>query len=316
MEHKRCSGCGEIKSINEFYKKLSSWASRCKTCTKEYHQRPEVKEKRRKRQREAYHRNPEYYKEKAARLSTPEKIEQRRAKQRDYNKRPEVKSRKRKYRKKYYQENRDAILEWNRQYYHEHKEERAFYSKQWRNSNRDYIRQHQKQYSRRPENVERIKQYQEGYRSCPKRKAKRREYERQYRTRPHAKEQDQIQQRIIHANRKAQLSKLPNTLTEGQWQYALNYFNGGCAVCGSQLNDLSGKRTIAADHWIPLSYKGDDNPGTVATNIVPLCHGVDGCNNSKNNTMPDVWLEWKFGKRKAKKIMKRIQDYFDSLEDL
>jgi 5-methylcytosine-specific restriction endonuclease McrA len=107
---------------------------------------------------------------------------------------------------------------------------------------------------------------------------------------------------------------LPNILTIEQWQHAINYFNGCCAVCGRPLENLFGDIKPAIDHWIPLTYKGNDNPGTVATNIVPLCHGdIGSCNLNKSNKMPGEWLNHRFGKYKAKKISKRIQDYFDSL---
>lgn len=111
-------------------------------------------------------------------------------------------------------------------------------------------------------------------------------------------------------NRRARECSLPDTLTVKEWQYALNYFEQHCAVCGHPLSNLFGKQSESVDHWIPISYKGDDNPGTVATNIVPLCNK---CNSSKSNTLPDKWLEWKFGDILAKRIMTEIQAYFDSL---
>lgn len=121
--------------------------------------------------------------------------------------------------------------------------------------------------------------------------------------------------RVYVTNQRARNKLLPNTFTDFQWQNALNYFNGCCAVCERQLNDMFGAFAVSADHWIPLSYEGEDNPGSVADNIVPLCHGVDGCNNSKKDIMPTIWLEQEFSKRKAKRIAARVQQYFDSLEE-
>ena len=80
------------------------------------------------------------------------------------------------------------------------------------------------------------------------------------------------------------------------------------------MNDLFGEFTAAADHWIPLTYEGKDNPGTVATNVLPACHGVGGCNNKKHNAMPVEWLEKEYGKRKAHQILDRIEKYFRSLD--
>lgn len=113
------------------------------------------------------------------------------------------------------------------------------------------------------------------------------------------------------ARRRARLAELPATLTPQEWRYALDYFNGCCAVCGRQLKDLLSTHTAAADHWIPLSKRG----GTTADNIIPLCHGVGGCNNSKHDKNPIDWLTEKYGKRKTNQIMRRIQAYFDSLKE-
>lgn len=70
------------------------------------------------------------------------------------------------------------------------------------------------------------------------------------------------------------------------------------------------------DHWIPLS--SPECPGTVPCNIIPLCHSKAGgslcCNNVKGNRDPTVWLEEEFGLKKAKRVIKRINDYFASLQ--
>lgn len=121
------------------------------------------------------------------------------------------------------------------------------------------------------------------------------------------------QMKVAYQKRQARKLELPDTLTTEQWQFALDYFNGCCAVCGRPLKDLFGTHTASIDHWIPLS-----NPeclGTTADNCIPLCHGFDGCNGSKNYRDPVEWLNGKFGKRKAKKILERINAYFDMIRD-
>jgi hypothetical protein len=70
---------------------------------------------------------------------------------------------------------------------------------------------------------------------------------------------------------------------------------------------------MAADHWIPLA--SPDCPGSIPTNIVPLCHGEGGCNNSKGKHNPVEWLDRRFGKRKAKQVLARILAYFDTLRE-
>lgn len=104
---------------------------------------------------------------------------------------------------------------------------------------------------------------------------------------------------------------LPSAFTGLDWQYALEYFNHCCAVCGRPLSGLFHK--VAADHWIPLS--SPDCPGTVVTNIVPLCHGQGGCNNSKADQNPEEWLVKRFGKRKAQHIVSEIGAYFAHVRD-
>jgi hypothetical protein len=118
--------------------------------------------------------------------------------------------------------------------------------------------------------------------------------------------------RIYTHQRRARKRSFPDTLTVEQWQRAISYFHGCCAACGRQANDLFATHFLAMDHWIPLN--SPDCPGTVVTNIIPLCNGQGGCNNSKHDKEPLEWLIWKFGKRKAKVILQRIQGYFDSLK--
>lgn len=111
---------------------------------------------------------------------------------------------------------------------------------------------------------------------------------------------------IFTQRRRARKSKLPATLTHEQWQRALDYFDHSCAVCGRPMNGLF--HCAAADHWIALS--DPLCPGSVATNVVPLCHGVNGCNNYKHKKPPREWLTEQFGKRKAQVILQRIDEYF------
>lgn len=98
------------------------------------------------------------------------------------------------------------------------------------------------------------------------------------------------------------------TFTDSDWFYALSYFDNCCAVCG---RSATTKLKIVADHWIPLS---DPNcPGTVPTNIVPLCNGRGGCNTLKTNKDAREWLEKRYGKLFANHKMAQIEAYFNHL---
>ncbi len=129
----------------------------------------------------------------------------------------------------------------------------------------------------------------------------------------HRNARDREQCRIHYHNYQARKRALPNSYTLEHQQFALEYFNGCCAVCGRPFYDLFSERTMALDHWIPIS--SDDCPGTTPTNIVPLCHGVDGCNTRKQARDPQEWLVSQFGKRKAREIMARVEQYFDAVRE-
>ncbi len=103
---------------------------------------------------------------------------------------------------------------------------------------------------------------------------------------------------------------LPHTFSQEDWERALEYWGYRCAVCGRPRGLW---HTLAADHWLPLTHP--DCPGTVPTNIVPLCHGEGGCNNSKGKKMPDVWLEERLGKKQGFQKGVEIDAYFLWLKD-
>lgn len=108
--------------------------------------------------------------------------------------------------------------------------------------------------------------------------------------------------------RRARRLSLPTRWNKKYWAACLEYFRYRCAVCGAQLRDLFGNVEPNADHWIPLTYKGGDNPGTVRENMVCLCND---CNLNKFNKMPEQWLIDRYGKRKAGIILNRVLIYFE-----
>lgn len=197
-------------------------------------------------------------------------------------------------------------------YWSDPERERARKQK-YRDENRDKINEDARRY--RAENPQKSLESVQRYRA--RNSARVKQYDRDYR-RVH-KEQNRLtnsrfhvrhpyKNTEYHGRRKARKLNLPDTLTEIEWECAVNYFNGRCAVCGRQLRDLFGTHTIAADHWIPLTSPAC--PGTVATNMIPLCHGQNGCNNSKHDRDAKEWLTERYGNRKARTILARIESYF------
>lgn len=203
-----------------------------------------------------------------------------------------------------------------------------------------YQKQYNREYRQRPSSRERKNEL----RKRPEAKAKRREYDnrpenkqktsarrrkqywtpeglayaRTYHQRPEERERRRKRRRtpemkeymrVYIQNRNARIDSLPYTLTKDEWLRAIEYFNRCCAICGRQLYDMFGAHTVSLDHWIPLS--SPDCPGTIAINVVPLCHGIGGCNNRKCDRDAFEWLCEYFGTRKAKEILKRILAYFE-----
>ena len=105
--------------------------------------------------------------------------------------------------------------------------------------------------------------------------------------------------------RRTRKHALPFFFSLNEEAFCRSYFHYACAVCG---NEEGFQWTIAMDHWIPL--KATDCPGTLAANMIPLCHGRGGCNNSKKNKDPEPWLIKRFGPSKARHILKKIHSYF------
>jgi hypothetical protein len=108
--------------------------------------------------------------------------------------------------------------------------------------------------------------------------------------------------RVLEHNREARKRKLPCTWTVEQMNYGLAHWGNCCPVCGI---DLDGKRHW--DHWIPLIC--DTCPGTVASNMVPLC---GRCNTRKNDSMPDAWLQRLFPTT-WQQIKQRVEAYLKTL---
>ena len=113
--------------------------------------------------------------------------------------------------------------------------------------------------------------------------------------------------RIHASNRRAREKRLANTFTHQEWVTCLKFFGDKCAICGAIASESV---FIAADHWIAITDKRRDNPGTVVTNIIPLCHGSNGCNNAKSNKDPVVWLIATYGETVGRALIERIEAYF------
>lgn len=201
---------------------------------------------------------------------------------------------------------------YSRQYRKENAERRNEYDRRRRKEKAEIIRERKRQYrqvnsekesaSKRlyyAANTERIIAANRRYRAANPDKM--RELSQRYRKEHPEKERER------HRRRRARKAAVPATFTIEHERLALDYFNGCCAVCGCQLKDLFGTHTVHFDHWIPLSKGG----GTTPDNMVPLCGGQNGCNQSKGAKDPVKWLQSQFGKHKARTIFARILTYHE-----
>ena len=105
------------------------------------------------------------------------------------------------------------------------------------------------------------------------------------------------------AKRRALLDFAHETITQSEWKDCLDYFDNCCAVCGYDL--LKGNRIAAMDHWVPVSKGGL----TTRNNIIPLCHGMGGCNNEKSNTDGEIFTFKKIGEKDAILVLGKIESY-------
>jgi hypothetical protein len=108
--------------------------------------------------------------------------------------------------------------------------------------------------------------------------------------------------------RRSRQASLRTEFSASDWSVCLEYWEDKCAICGRSPDP---NLTLAQDHWIPLSDGRSDNPGTTRGNILPLCHGADGCNNHKFDRDPTEWLSQRLGAVKALEKLREIDEFFD-----
>lgn len=218
--------------------------------------------------------------------------------------------------REYYQANRETILADKREYFQTHKEQHRTYQRQQRASHGDEIRAYRRQW--RAHRRDDVCAYQRRY--YAENRPKMRAYLRAWRERNIHKEREYALHwrtrypdtwKALRIRRRAVSIGLPGSITAQQWRECLDYWQHRCAVCGRSRGLWL---TIAADHWIPIS--SPSCPGSVSTNIVPLCHGRSSCNIEKGNKPPVDWLTAKLGKRKARRKLVEIEAYFDRLRIL
>ena len=105
---------------------------------------------------------------------------------------------------------------------------------------------------------------------------------------------DRSQQAELRTDRVKLIRSLPSDFTDEDWLFGLTYFIGRCAACKSPPPP---NKSLHRDHWIALY--SDECPGTVPTNIVPLC---ETCNSRKSTRPAGEWFGvrvWRRGSQSA-----------------
>jgi hypothetical protein len=198
-----------------------------------------------------------------------------------------------------YEVNRAQILEKNRQYHESHPEVAQKAKQRYKLKNRDKLREQGRIYQaqRREANPEEMRRAAQIYNAENRTRIAQRI--RAWRKRNPASSRSAL------LRYRARKLALPNHFTARDRQFMLQYWQYACAICGNQEGFW---HTLADDHWIPLHSQ--KCPGTVPENILPLCHGREGCNNNKGKKDPHLWLIDRVGKLKAARILKAITTYF------
>ena len=137
---KRCSGCGVVKSLDDFHRKRSAAdgrVSRCKECESAYKRR--YHEENRDKIAE---KNRRYYEE------NRDKVMERHRRYRDEN-RDKVAETDRRYREK----NRDKVLERQRRYYEDNRDKELEYKRRYYEENLKYVHRRVSRHQSRAQSV-------------------------------------------------------------------------------------------------------------------------------------------------------------------
>lgn len=213
---KKCTKCGEVKSLDDF--------SMCKRAKDG--KRSHCKQCRLNTQKKYREENPE-------KVAASNKKWQQKNKEKIavYNK---------KYNKKYREENPEKVAAHSKKWQQENPERAATSSRKWNQKNKEKMAEQRKQYEQK--NKEKIAARKKKYREeNPEYKEKIAARTKKYR------EENKELHRLYSQRRLARKKALPNTLTPQQWNLVLEHFNGGCALTKQTEN-------IHLEHFIPISW--------------------------------------------------------------
>lgn len=181
--------------------------------------------------------------------------------------RDKVLERQKEFDKKYYERNKDKILSRQKTYREQNKDKIAKKNKEYREQNKDKIAARRKEWYE--QNRERELEHKKKYYQSPK---------------------GQISRFNKGVKRRAKERELGNGITAEQWIECMSFFGWECAYSGKYLGGKQNQSVRSLDHIIPLN-KGGANE---IWNVVPMFRSF---NSSKGDKNIEEWY--------------RNQDYFN-----
>lgn len=177
------------------------------------------------------------------------------------------------------------------------------YSKKWRENNPDKVKESKKRDYEKHKDKRKVSMRKNYEKNKPAIIARAREW----------KKNNPDKVNIDTHKRLARIKGLPFNFNAADWDRCLEYWQYRCAICSREISETY---LLAKDHWIPMFDPRPDNPGTVPTNIIPVCHGrkkakCSGCNENKWRFDAEKWIRSQYPPDEADAIIKRIFDYFE-----
>jgi hypothetical protein len=305
---RNCTKCGELKPLSEFHrtrKGTYGHASVCKTCRSRAKPKPEVPEgfKLCRECKGVFPATLEYFKKDArlqcglanlckpcASAATRQYYDDHLEERREYN-------------KKRYILVRDKEIQRLKLRYQAHKDEYWAREKKWREENPELYKERSRKYYLATRDYQRQKRKEWRQNNYDEYRA----YNEQWAKDNPEKVKAMTKKRDIR--RRARERGLPDDFTLADWESCVEYWDRKCAICGRSPDDVL---ALAADHWIPLKHP--NCPGTVITNMVPLCDGKTGCNTTKHARNVVEWLLEKFGEEFANQKLAEVEAFFRYME--
>lgn len=118
---------------------------------------------------------------------------------------------------------------------------------------------------------------------------KKRKYQRQLEYQKEVYKTNPEKRKAISHRRRARVTGAGGSFTAQQWVDLRNLYGNQCLCCHRTEAELTVVGLLLVpDHVLPIAKGGTNN----ISNIQPLCHGKEGCNNSKGTKCLDYRTDY------------------------